>query len=1035
MDNKSDLHPDELKTAFERLASGAASTADRQLIEQALFTERIVVASSERSVAVGGDVIDSVIVTGDVTGALLIFKGTDAAAIHDAVQTIATRPRELSSADRADLDRAYLTEVIQKYEFWRDHYTPLAAVARLRAERVGVPTVAPREFLPRGFDVLLRENFKPAREPREEPKTEHFDDLRDAIEKHGDLVLLGEPGAGKTTTLWRLMFDYAQRGLTPHQAAQSPIRLPVLISLGRYDSNTPILDFVRTELVLASKSEAKVYPAHRRLAAHLEEYLEDGQLVLLFDELNEMPQKGYTDSIRRLERFGDQQRGNHFIFTCRALDYTTKLAVPEATIQELDEDAQHNFLSTYFTDVGERLFDILRDEHKVLLEVGRNPYMLLMIGQVSQLNGKLPPNRGLLSQSFVSALIERKRKSHPDRWLDAEIQIQVVSDLAFAIQREHGRGTSVPREWANKYITGSVRVNGRDVTYDPSDLLYLARSASLLDESADGSLCFTHQLIQEYFAAVALLCREMPEIADYARYYAWDEVLVLLAGLMEEATQFIEKVMEVDPFLAARCTGTALMVSPLTVDQVTENLGRKLVEGSVYESVRSIRGLSTIKTNESMQYLLPCLRSKYRNVWKEARNSLREFSSQMLIPDIKPYLKDRDYGIRLLALEISSSVSIDSAFPYIKEMLNSPLWFWRMQSADLLIYLKSEIFIPYLLSLIRTHSGTFGTFRYVGSGLSSGDSVADNRILQMAAIALGRIRSDLVLPELLQLLRSRNADRRTAATLALASLGAPKTIPYIIPMLTDKDSNVREAATIALGNISADSNAEYFQALLKDKDSGVRQAAIQGLSNLKLENLIALILPLTRDRAPSVRQVAIKTLGKLRAQPAVPQLLQLLKKNAWMRKNLLGKVVRAFISNSSTLAFLDEPPSVRARVVEALAAIDHNVVIPIMPALIADEDSDVRRSAAEAASKLKIDTAIPLLISLLKDKDWGVRDAALFSLQAMATEEHLAFFASCLSDDNSIIRYSASEIIESIKRRLNLPKDYQIPTKSASDGQ
>jgi hypothetical protein len=84
-------------------------------------------------------------------------------------------------------------------------------------------------------------------------------------------------------------------------------------------------------------------------------------------------------------------------------------------------------------------------------------------------------------------------------------------------------------------------VNGRDDTYNPTDLLYLGRSASLLDESTDGSLRFTHQLLQEYFAAVALLGLGVddPQVREAARYYSWDEVLVLLAGLMEDATPLV----------------------------------------------------------------------------------------------------------------------------------------------------------------------------------------------------------------------------------------------------------------------------------------------------------------------------------------------------------------------------------------------------------------------------------------------------------------------------------------------------------------
>ncbi len=537
---------------------------------------------------------------------------------QQALQLVTAQPLlRLSPSEREQLDRAYLAEVAQKYEFWRTHYTPLAAIARLSDLRglrdlEGLNRAAtPAEFLPRGFDVLLREKFPREREEQREPKPEHYDDLRDAVEKHGDLILLGDPGAGKTTTLWRLMYDYATRA--QGEDKPRPYKLPVLVFLGRYDGSSPILDFLRAELVLQSKAPAlsgasveskgdssgTVYPAHRRLAAHLDEYLDDGRLMLLFDALNEMPQAHYSDSIRRLEQFRDAQRGNRFIFTCRALDYTTKLDLPEATIQELDEDAQKDFLAAYFADTGARLFDTLRDNHKDLLDIGRNPYMLLMIGQVYQLQGELPPNRGLLFQSFVNALMERERKTHPDRWLDAEIQIRVLSDLAFAIQREHGRGTSVPREWADKYLAGSVRVNGREVAYDPTELLYLARSASLLDESADGSLRFTHQLLQEYFAAVALLRLGVndPQVRETARYYSWDEVLVLLAGLMEDATPLVELVMAVDPYLAARCVGGALSVELPVVEKLIVRVVQKSNSDYLLERVNATSALAATRSD------------------------------------------------------------------------------------------------------------------------------------------------------------------------------------------------------------------------------------------------------------------------------------------------------------------------------------------------------------------------------------------------------------------------------------------------------
>jgi hypothetical protein len=317
--------------------------------------------------------------------------------------------------------------------------------------------------------------------------------------------------------------------------------------------------------------------------------------------------------------------------------------LPEATIQDLDEDVQRDFLTAYFADTGENLFETLRDSHRDLLDIGRNPYMLLMIGQVYQLQGELPPNRGLLFQSFVNALLERERKTHPDRWLDAEIQLRVLSDLAFAIQREHGRGTSVPREWAGKYLTGGVRVNGRDIAYNSADLLYLARSASLLDESTDGSLRFTHQLLQEYFAAVALLRFGVndPQVREAARYCSWDEVLVLLAGLMEDATPPVEVVMAVDPYSAARCVGGVQSILPDVNQVLIGQLIGKLSSRFKNERVTAVTMLGAIKADAAIPYLILLLdhREEYE-VRREAIRALGNLRAEAAIPNLILLLDD-----------------------------------------------------------------------------------------------------------------------------------------------------------------------------------------------------------------------------------------------------------------------------------------------------------------------------------------------------------------------------------------------------------
>lgn len=76
-----------LKLALERLVAGIHSDADIQALRLALQAGQVTLATGERAVAVGGDVNDTVFVTGD-GNVVRIFKGPDAEAVRKIIQQI-----------------------------------------------------------------------------------------------------------------------------------------------------------------------------------------------------------------------------------------------------------------------------------------------------------------------------------------------------------------------------------------------------------------------------------------------------------------------------------------------------------------------------------------------------------------------------------------------------------------------------------------------------------------------------------------------------------------------------------------------------------------------------------------------------------------------------------------------------------------------------------------------------------------------------------------------------------------------------------
>jgi formylglycine-generating enzyme required for sulfatase activity len=504
---------------------------------------------------------------------------------------------------------AYLEGLLKRYEHWLDHYTPLAGIAEVRAAVKDGPRLdLPMPFVPRGFERLMAHDF--GGEMRREP----VDDLCQAIREHRRIVLLGDPGSGKTTTLWRLAYDYASEAKKDESAP-----LPVFVLLGGYSDDGPFDAYLARHLGV--------------LSPHLETYRASGRLVLLLDGLNEMPQADYERRVGRiratLERYPDEMA----VVTCRALDYVVELsALQRVEVSPLDHDRIRMFLHNYLGETaGERLYQALWRGKGVqelwetwqaaggtweqfwtaekmpdnvysktsaeqdalwsdlrkglpLLSLVRNPYMLLMTAQVyARARGVLPANQARLFEDFVDTLLAREEELCEGVWIEARVQKAGLSALAYVMQTEGERGTAVARDWALAYLCQAVP------GCDAERLLHLASSASLLDAS-DATVRFYHQLLQEYFAAREL-GRRVVAAENLAGYWpegwwipsGWEETFILLAGMEEDVSALLVKLAEANPVVAARC----LLEGAAAADEAAQDrTGEALIAAMGEEAAR-----------------------------------------------------------------------------------------------------------------------------------------------------------------------------------------------------------------------------------------------------------------------------------------------------------------------------------------------------------------------------------------------------------------------------------------------------------------
>jgi hypothetical protein len=486
------------------------------------------------------------------------------ASIEKLEQAIATLPTH---------ERAYRERIKARYAEDAPYYVPLAGET---TEATPLPAEANAPRSARRRRQRATAEYCEWIQAEKEIRRVKLSTLEQGVAKYACIILLGEPGSGKTTALEHLAY----------QLVDEPDKLPLPLRLSGFRPGMTLEEFILQGW--AGSPDAGHWGAPD-LAANLEGYLEGGRLFFLFDALNEMPREEYKEHSQALRRFIDDwlPKGNHFLVTCRVLDYGEELSgLQRVEVLPLDNEQIQAFLDNELSDGWEALWGGLtegQDERHRLLELARNPYLLTMMIDVYAEDGRLGQSRAELMERFTRILMDWARgKYSRDEWLEADVQREALSALAFEMQARAGSGAAVETGLAKTVMPDKVQTHPNwPPRPAPADqVLTLAAGAHLIEMPVDrSSVRFYHQLLQEYFAARQMLKCDPTELVERWRWpwleadmllrvrperslsplpppppTGWEETTVLATGLAaENDDQLVRTLVQVNPVLAGRC--------------------------------------------------------------------------------------------------------------------------------------------------------------------------------------------------------------------------------------------------------------------------------------------------------------------------------------------------------------------------------------------------------------------------------------------------------------------------------------------------
>ncbi len=366
------------------------------------------------------------------------------------------------------------------------------------------------------------------------------------------LVILGDPGSGKTTHLKRVLLYCLHEG---HEALRlSKDMLSVFLPLRELNDLDQGLDvFIQEQLAGPNLQTSKDFGVR---------LLQRGNLLFLLDGLDEVPDLARREEVATwiIDALNTYPTCS-FVVTCRFAGYseTVRLSAKflEMHIRPFTTEQANTFIHQWYQIVerglakdlsqaeiiaknnAEDLIENLKQPNfrsSRIFELTRNPLLLTNICLVHRFRSKLPDSRADLYQECINVLLEHWRAAKKLQSVKAKDGYRVLQPVAYWLHGEEGRTRATADQLSTPMETG-LKAVGWNKGGAQGFLSTIRDESGLLTGWDQDSYGFMHLGFQEYLAAREIRRRFFegePVVKELASHFGeswWQEVGLLLLAL------------------------------------------------------------------------------------------------------------------------------------------------------------------------------------------------------------------------------------------------------------------------------------------------------------------------------------------------------------------------------------------------------------------------------------------------------------------------------------------------------------------------
>lgn len=436
------------------------------------------------------------------------------------------------------------------------------------------------------------------------------------LENSRQLVLLGDPGSGKSTLVKWLARSYAlgrkavidRLGLDEHL-------VPIVFSAtgfaeetgGKNVEDCAVCAYIENHFEVLKPGLGKV----------LRSVIESGQAFLLIDGLDEIPDMQRRWDISRtigasVAACAERAEGTRCLITSRKFGYDLCRiqGMPHWELAPFGPAQIERYVQGWTRALERTLHpeaprlgaadhearqlvatinEPYSDHHETLQGFARNPLLLAIIALVRWQHGNLPERRARLYDYALTTLVvswNRMRTidgSCKGVELDVAGTLELLEAVALWMHAECPSGTASRREIIGRMAAVIERTNfSREEALATAEsyLDSAARWAGVLIERGPNVFGFSHLTFQEYLAARALTRAPSGKIYEalQPRFFdpRWHEIILLVAGYLgeiqgrrEECTALVERIRDTEDRLEPVLHRHLLLATEIIGDRAT----------------------------------------------------------------------------------------------------------------------------------------------------------------------------------------------------------------------------------------------------------------------------------------------------------------------------------------------------------------------------------------------------------------------------------------------------------------------------------